>query len=409
MKKQLTYAVFSLLSLSGFTQTINCAPSVAAHRGFSAFYPENTIPAFEACIREGADYVEGDIVFTADMELVMMHDETVDRTTNGTGPVASFTLAQLKELDAGFPDKFDTKFSGTRVPTLGEALDLVKANNTLFCFELKVPGVAVQVANLIREKGMTSQGIVQSFLPQELAILKAYAPEIPCLLLSFSTGLNQYIDYASSIGIEYYAPGGIPDQAELDYAHERNIKYWVYTVDDTVDMYQLMRMGIDGIFTNRPDRLEGMSKPLIHVSHDTLFANWKASAIQWKYNGQEIPNAHDSIYVAKKLGLYTFTAKNNLNCEYESPAFANGVTRVQESSVDALQLLVYANTLSLTFNPLLEPAHLYISDMLGRVMETATVASGQSSANVSMTDYPKGLYVLTFQSGNHKIVKKIMK
>ncbi len=409
MKKTLLLSILSLVVQQAIAQTPNCAPSVAAHRGFSAFFPENTIPAFEACIRVGTDYVEGDIVFTADRVPIMLHDETVDRTTNGTGPAARYTLEEIQALEAGFPDKFGDKFAGTRIPTLEEALDLVKANNTLFCFELKVPGIAKQVADIIREKGMESQGIVQSFLPQELTILKGYAPEIPCLLLSFSTGFTQYIDYAATIGIEYYGPGGIPEQSEIDHAHENNIKYWVYTIDDTTDMYTLMRMGADGIFTNRPDRLEGISKPLIKNSNDTLYANWLAGNIQWKLNGQNIAGATDTFYVAKQAGEYSFTAINAQNCNYESPVFSFGTSAIAAHN-DDWKFVTFASAAGIfvTANASLnEEALVRLYDISGKQLMATRSLLAQPVALVA-GNLAKGLYVVTVQTSTKVYTQKVV-
>lgn len=414
MKIQNYLLSFALIgNLTSNAQTTNCSPSVAAHRGFSAFYPENTLPAFNACIDIGADYVEGDIQFTLDGELVMLHDETVDRTTDGSGPVASFTLAQLKELDAGFPDKFGDQFEGTRIPTLEEALDLCKSRNALFCFELKAPGVAKQTADLIREKGMAGQGIVQSFLPQELAIMKAYAPEIPCLLLSFSSGFDQYIDYAAQIGIEYYSPGGIPEQAEIDYAHNKGIKYWVYTVDDPEDMRSLMLLNADGMFTNRPDILEGMSKPLISRRHDTLFANFSDSSINWMYNGADIIGATGPTQKLKPYGTYSYRAVNKLGCTYRSPDYVySKTTGVSEEEIAESRLYLDESESMLYIIPAKsasEKATLRMVDITGRLVLEHVLFLNAIPQSIAIPELSAGVYVLSLLSGTEKTSIRIVK
>ena len=111
------------------------AAFVASHRGDSASAPENTIPAVESAIAGGFAYVEVDVVLTKDGQPVLMHDRTVDRTTNGHGKVAELTLAEVRALDAGA--WFDASFAGTRVPTLEEFLDVLAASNSKGLIELK--------------------------------------------------------------------------------------------------------------------------------------------------------------------------------------------------------------------------------------------------------------------------------
>ena len=102
---------------------------VAAHRGFSEKYPENTMAAFRAAIEAGADEIETDVRMTADGELVLIHDDNVSRTTDGTGKVCEMTLAELKKLDAGV--KKGKEFAGARIPTLRELLELCKEHPAL--------------------------------------------------------------------------------------------------------------------------------------------------------------------------------------------------------------------------------------------------------------------------------------
>ncbi|WFU50146.1 glycerophosphodiester phosphodiesterase [Sinorhizobium terangae] len=138
---------------------------VCGHRGYSLHYPENTLPAFEAAKAAGATTVEIDVVLTADGEPIILHDLTVDRTTNGHGFVADLNLEQIRSLDAGA--LFHPAFAGTKIPTVAEALDWAKVHNMGIVLEIKEaerPDIAVdQVAALLRSTGSLDRVIVIGF------------------------------------------------------------------------------------------------------------------------------------------------------------------------------------------------------------------------------------------------------
>ncbi len=134
---------------------------IIAHRGASGEFPENTLPAFAAAIEAGAQMCELDVQLTRDGAAVVIHDETVDRTTNGTGAVAAMSLAEIRRLDAGV--KFGARFAGTRIPTLEEVLTLVRGRCALNV-ELKSAGVEREVCRLLRaHEALSSTTIVSSF------------------------------------------------------------------------------------------------------------------------------------------------------------------------------------------------------------------------------------------------------
>ncbi|SDA99804.1 Glycerophosphoryl diester phosphodiesterase [Sinorhizobium sp. NFACC03] len=138
---------------------------VCGHRGYSLHYPENTLPAFEAAKVAGATTVEIDVVLTADAEPIILHDLTVDRTTNGFGFAADLSLEQIRRLDAGI--RFHPAFAGTKIPTVAEALDWAKADDMGVVLEIKEverPDIAVdRVAALLRATGTVDRVIVISF------------------------------------------------------------------------------------------------------------------------------------------------------------------------------------------------------------------------------------------------------
>ena len=153
---------------------------VAAHRGASASHPENTMEAFRAAIEMGVDQIETDVRITADGELVLIHDATVDRTTNGTGKVAQMTLAELQALDAGC--KKDPAFTGAKIPTFRDLLELVKDHPTMTLD--------------IELKEYPTEGweeIAFSVCDKILALLEEYGYTDRCVINSFSGKLNEYV------------------------------------------------------------------------------------------------------------------------------------------------------------------------------------------------------------------------
>ena len=153
---------------------------VAAHRGVSASYPENTMEAFRAAIAMGVDQIETDVHVTKDGELVLVHDHTLERTTNGKGYIYDHTLAKLKALDAGA--KFDPKFAGAKIPTLRELLELIKDHPTMTLdIELK------EYPTEGREE------IAFSVCDRILALLEEYGYTDRCVINSFNGKLNEYV------------------------------------------------------------------------------------------------------------------------------------------------------------------------------------------------------------------------
>jgi glycerophosphoryl diester phosphodiesterase len=154
------------------------AVMVIAHRGASSYAPENTLAAFDLALEMGAHHIELDVDLTSDGHIVVIHDDTVDRTTNGSGPVTSHTLAALRALDAG--SWFGDKFTGERIPTFHEVLERYKGRAHLHT-EIKghSPSLAQRTADLIRTHGMEEQVTITSFQNVRLEEMRAYAPALP--------------------------------------------------------------------------------------------------------------------------------------------------------------------------------------------------------------------------------------
>ena len=160
-------------------------PALFAHRGASQYAPENTLAAFELAIRQKADAIELDAKLTADGHVVVIHDQTADRTTIGTGNVANMELAQIKELDAGI--HFDIQFTGEKVPTLREVFfrcaKRIPINIELTNYASIFDNLPEKVVTIVREYGMEGFILFSSFNPIALLKVKKVLPEVPIGLL----------------------------------------------------------------------------------------------------------------------------------------------------------------------------------------------------------------------------------
>jgi glycerophosphoryl diester phosphodiesterase len=238
-------------------------PLIFAHRGASQAAPENTLPAFEAAMRLGADGVELDVQYSSDGALVIIHNATLEKTSNGTGRVTAHTLTELRALDAG--GWFDPKFAGTRIPTLDATLDLLK-NKLLINIELKVldalrSGLGADTVKAVRARGMADQVVISSFNPFALRQARQAGPEIECALL-LAHDLPGWMHWG--VTRRYSRAEGLhPDlamvnEAYLARAQKLGMPVRVWTVDDEADMRRLIALGVDAIITNVPDRLAAM-------------------------------------------------------------------------------------------------------------------------------------------------------
>lgn len=245
---------------------------VIAHRGGAGLWPENTLYAFERAGAMGVDVIETDVRVTADGELVVFHDESVERTTDGTGRVGSMTLAELKRLDAAYrfsPDggrSFPLRGSGVTVPTLRE----VFATHPHMRFNIEPKQAAVPLAaplcRLIREQGMTERVIVGSFSGTTLGEFRRECPEVAT---SAATGEVASFLTLNGAGLAAsYSPAmqalQVPERAGalrvltrdfVEAAHDHNLRVHAWTVNAEGDMRRLIELGVDGIMTDYPDRL----------------------------------------------------------------------------------------------------------------------------------------------------------
>jgi glycerophosphoryl diester phosphodiesterase len=242
-------------------------PQVFAHRGGCALGPENTIAAFDIGMSTGADGLELDVHLSGDNVVVVHHDRTLDRTTNGTGPVAARTADELARVDAGYRFTRDGQFSfrglGFGVPTLREVL--ARYRGVPIIIEIKVYTAAMgrAVAEEIRRAGAVDYACVAGY---GLASAAAARAELPGVAASASQPEVRLAVYRSwlrwPVRRAAYQTYQVPERAEaarivsrrfIRDAHAAGLKVQVWTVDEEADMRRLLEWGVDGLISNRPD------------------------------------------------------------------------------------------------------------------------------------------------------------
>lgn len=232
-----------------------------AHRGASVDTPENTLAAFEKARELGADGIEFDVQLCADGTPVVIHDATVDRTTNGSGRVAEMTLMELKQLDAG--TWFDPAFADQRIPTLEETLAAV-GSELLLNIELKGHGLwerrlARAVVDLVERYHLAERVVVSSFNPLLLHRAQTIAPQIPTGLLYIWPFFPRVARLFSPRPYAAMHPSvAALSQDHADWIRHHDYRIHVWTVDDPIDMRRLIGWGVNAIITNRPDLLHGL-------------------------------------------------------------------------------------------------------------------------------------------------------
>ena len=227
-----------------------------AHRGFSGKYPENTMLAFEKAVEAGCDGIELDVQLTKDGELVIIHDEKIDRTCNGTGLVSDYTLEELKKFDASY--HYKDVYGKNEIPTLREYFQLIQYTDVVTNIELKTginpyPGIEKKVLEMIREFELEDRIIISSFNYYSVMRFKELMPGMPCGFLEESWLLD-FCEYTKRYGIEYIHPEFhmITEEFAKE-AKEYGIGLNTWTVNTRKDMEDLIRKGVRSLITNHPD------------------------------------------------------------------------------------------------------------------------------------------------------------
>lgn len=235
-----------------------------AHRGFCSKYPENTLLAFQKALEEGVDGIENDIQLTKDGEIVIIHDETVDRTTNGTGWVKDYTLKELKQLDAS--GEFSGQAEVQRIPTLREYFELVKDEPVITNIEMKT-GVfeyremEQKLVDMLCEFQLEDRVIISSFNHFTIMRMKKIAPNLKYGFLAYDWHLDAG-EYTKRYGIPCYHP----DYHNLTEEVVKELKSYdieinPYTVDDPEDIRDMINKGCNSVITNCPDVVNQIRYP----------------------------------------------------------------------------------------------------------------------------------------------------
>jgi len=229
---------------------------VWAHRGASGYYPENTMSSFEEAIRQKADGIELDVHLSKDGYLVVCHDETLNRTTNGKGFIKQYDLYELKQLDAG--SWFDKRFKGEKIPLLEEAIDLVKRSNMELNIEIKAgsifyPGIEEKVLKMIDKYGIRNKVIISSFDHYSLVKIKNIDKDIKTGIL-YTEALYKPINYMKTTGANALHPNYITLTKDIvEEAHALGIDINTYTVNIEEHIRFIKAMNVNAIITNYPD------------------------------------------------------------------------------------------------------------------------------------------------------------
>jgi glycerophosphoryl diester phosphodiesterase len=229
---------------------------VIAHRGASGYAPENTLAAFRRAVALGANFIETDLQLSRDARFVAIHDDSVDRTTNGKGRVHDLTLPELRRLDAG--SWFGSEFASEQVPTLEEILDFSKKHDVVFYLELK-PGATWggehALVGALRESGEIPRTVVISFNAPILEKLRQIEPTLMTGLL-YEGDLDRPVEKAIDVGARQLAVrGDLVTPALLADARKRDLQVVCWTVNHPAHMRMLVEAGVDGIMSDYPDRL----------------------------------------------------------------------------------------------------------------------------------------------------------
>ena len=245
---------FALLILAFSPFTANAA-EICAHRGDVAVAPENTIPAFESAVEKGVGMIEFDVQLSKDDRLILMHDATINRTTNGKGLVNRLTFDQLRALDAG--TWYDKSFSDTQIPTLEEALNAIP--NTILCnVHLKnSPGVAAATAKLIQKMGRLDHCFL-ACTTEQAEEARAVVPDIMiCNMSRQGKDRVAYVDLTIETHcdfIQLHRNNGLENiDQHVKRLHEAGVRVNFFGTEDPVLIKQLSDAGVDYILTDDVD------------------------------------------------------------------------------------------------------------------------------------------------------------
>lgn len=234
-------------------------PWIVAHRGYRQKYPENTLAAYKAAVEAGVSMIELDVNFSRDRKVVVIHDATLERTTDGHGAVSDNTMAELKKLDAG--SWFDPRFADQHLPELSEVLDLVNGRARVnieikaHAYEHNHPPDAIekQVVELVKQKNMQDSILISSFEIDILVQIASMQEPAAIALISKTPVSNRIIEICTSLKVFSWHPDHlIVTPRQVDMMHVAGLKVFPYNVDTYEDYVKMMKMKVDGVITDDP-------------------------------------------------------------------------------------------------------------------------------------------------------------
>jgi glycerophosphoryl diester phosphodiesterase len=228
---------------------------VTSHAACKGHAPENTLAGIEAALRLGADAIEIDVHCTADGIPVLIHDDTVDRTTDGKGNVHDMTLDAVRALDAG-ARQFVPQFHGERVPLLADVIDLTKGK-ALLQIEIKQEGIEERIIDVVRDRDAIASCESHSFFPGVVERMRALEPRMAAALLSGGDRVvdwEEFFSFALSLGAQGVSVHGTRATPErVRQGQRRSLTFMVWTVDEERHIRRVLKAGVDGICSNFPD------------------------------------------------------------------------------------------------------------------------------------------------------------
>ncbi len=290
-------------------------PFIVAHRGYSSVFPENTLASFAGALDIGVDYIELDVQLSRDGQVIVMHDDSLKRTTGVDGSPTEFTVEELAGLDAG--SWFDASFAGEKIPTLEEALNLIRDTECGVYLELKdigeTEGFVESVLEVAEKCGMTQRCLFASFQYDYLARLKELDGNLATLYNTSSGKTSLPEEFPA----DYYGLNlDTIRQETVKAIHEAGKQAFVWTVNTPSQMTNVQAMGIDGIVTNDP----GVAKIILHPEYKYLAENYEDSFTMPGLYEPDLPEKFDDMVVQgfTKAGNVLAVSAYSKSGEYDS-------------------------------------------------------------------------------------------
>ena len=234
-------------------------PWIIAHRGYRKKYPENTLAAFQAAAEAGAPMIELDVMLSRDRKVVVIHDATLERTTNRHGAVNDYTMEELKKLDAG--SWFDARFADQRLPELSEVLDLANGRTRVNleikaqAYEHRHPQDAIekQVVDLVKQKNLQDAVLISSFEIDILVQIASMEDPPAIALISKTPATKRIVAICKHLNVFSWHPDQrIATPHQVDMMHAAGLKVFPYNVDTFEDYQKMINMQVDGVITDDP-------------------------------------------------------------------------------------------------------------------------------------------------------------